>query len=123
MSNEKQSSLGKRTARPVDEASEFGQYHHKTMLKTEEIKRQIEGTTDKKEIKRLRNKISAYHSRLHKRMDVEQLKEQVDIRNKQIEVMLKVLQQDLPGDQLKNIMRRIKDEAPTINRQDSRQQQ
>ena len=93
------------------------------MLKTEEIKRQIEGTTDKKEIKRLRNKISAYHSRLHKRMDVEQLKEQVDIRNKQIEVMLKVLQQDLPGDQLKNIMRRIKDEAPTINRQDSRQQQ
>lgn len=89
------------------------------MQKTEAIKKQIQGTTDRKEIKRLRNKISAYHSRLHKRMDFEQLKEQVDIRNKQIEVMLKVLQQDLSGEQLKNIMRRIKDEAPTIKRQDS----
>ena len=54
-------------------------------------------------------------------MDVEQLKEQVDIRNKQIEVMLKVLQQDLPDTQLRNIMRRIKDEAPTIKKQDSKQ--
>ena len=60
--------------------------------------------------------ISAYGSRLHKREDVEQLKEQVDIRNKQIGIMLKVLQQDLPAHQLSNILRRIKDETPTINR-------
>lgn len=70
--------------------------------------------TDKREIKRLRNKISAYRSRLHKRMDVEQLKEQVEIRNKQIQIMINVLRQELPEDKLQNIMGRIKNETPSI---------
>ena len=112
-------SPGSKRPRPASPRAEFSKYYAKTLKKIEEIKKKIKGTTDKKEIKRLKNMISAYGSRLHKREDVEQLKEQVDIRNKQIGVMLKVLQQDLPAHQLSNILRRIKEETPTINRQAS----
>jgi len=83
------SSLGKR-ARPVLN-NEFNDYHAKTQKKITEIKKKIESTSDKKEKKRLKNMISAYASRLHKREDIEQLKEQVSIRNKQIQIMVKVL--------------------------------
>ena len=73
-------SLGKRL-RPSSPKTEFSKYHAKTLKKIEDIKKKIKGTTDKKEIKRLKNMISAYGSRLHKREDVELLKEQIDIRN------------------------------------------
>ena len=76
--------------------------------------------TDKKKKKTLNNKISAYKSRLHKRMDNEQLKQQIDIRNKQIQIMIKVLRQELPEDKLQNIMGRIKNETPSIQRQGSK---
>ena len=73
-------SLAKRL-RPASPKTEFSKYYAKTAKKIEDIKKKIKGTTDKKEIKRLKNMISAYGSRLHKREDVELLKEQVDIRN------------------------------------------
>ena len=95
---------------------EFSQYYIKTQQKIAEIKQKIRNTSDKKEIKRYKNMISAYGSRLHKREDVEQLKEQVEIRNQQISVMLQVLKSDLPQHQYMDIVRRIRDETPTINR-------
>ena len=53
-------------------------------------------------------------------MDNEQLKQQIDIRNKQIQIMIKVLRQELPEDKLQNIMGRIKNETPSIQRQGSK---
>ena len=88
---ENDASPGSKRQRPSSPKTEFSKYYSKTLKKIEDIKQKIKNTTDKKEIKRLKNMISAYGSRLHKREDVEQLKEQVDIRNKQIGVMLKVL--------------------------------
>ena len=79
------------------------------IVSVEEIKEKIKKSTDKKEIKRYKNMISAYGSRLHKREDVEQLREQVSIRNQQISVMLQVLKQDLPQHQYMDIVRRIRD--------------
>ena len=57
--------------------------------------------------------ISAYGSRLHKRGDVEQLKEQVSLRNNQMGVMLKVLQEEIPASQLMIILKRIRSETPS----------
>ena len=105
---------GKRPRNVLPE-TEFSQYYIKTQQKIAEIKQKIKNTTDKKEIKRYKNMISAYGSRLHKREDVEQLKEQVEIRNQQISVMLQVLKSDLPQHQYMDIVRRIRDQTPTIN--------
>ena len=99
---------GKRPRNVLPE-TEFSQYCIKTQQKIAEIKQKIRNTSDKKEIKRYKNMISAYGSRLHKREDVEQLREQVSIRNQQISVMLQVLKQDLPQHQYMDIVRRIRD--------------
>ena len=67
--------------RPCSPENEFEKYHANTLGKIEELKRKIKVCTDKKEIKRCKNMISAYRSRLHKREDIEQLKEDLNQRN------------------------------------------
>lgn len=53
--------------------------------------------------------ISAYSSRLNKREDVEQLREQVCVRDKQIQTMMSVLEHNLPRDKLSGILSKIRE--------------
>ena len=55
----------------AENGDDFGQYHARTLQKIQELREQIKVCSDKKQTKRLKNMISAYKSRLHKRSDVE----------------------------------------------------
>ena len=82
--------LGKR--RRGRRQSDFETYKAQTMAKIEEIEdkmKEVQGTA--KETKRLKNMISAYESRLLKRARNEDLTEHLDIRNAQIQSILKIL--------------------------------
>ena len=61
--------------------NDLEQYVEKTQKTIDDLARRIEASKDKKEIKRLRNMISAYESRLNKRETVEQLRSQIELRN------------------------------------------
>lgn len=61
--------------------NDLEQYVEKTQKTIDDLARRIEASKDKKEIKRLRNMISAYESRLNKRETVEQLRQQIELRN------------------------------------------
>lgn len=96
----------------IEDMSDFTKFHGKTLRKIEEIKMKIKNTYDKKEIKRLKNMISAYVSRLHKRETVQQLKEQVFLRDQQMAAILKVLQEEIPVNMMTNVLKRIRRETP-----------
>lgn len=58
--------------------------------------------------------ISAYESRLIKRAKSEDLSELLEIRNLQVQTIIRILKQELPEMQFIRIVRRIKDEAPRM---------
>ena len=82
--------LGKR--RRGRRQSDFESYKTQTMNKIEEIEAKMkEAVGEPKETKRLKNMISAYESRLLKRAKNEDLTEHLEIRNKQVQSIVKIL--------------------------------
>ena len=94
--------------------NDLDQYVEKTQKTIDDLAKRIEASKDKKEIKRLRNMISAYESRLNKRETVEQLRSQIELRNQQVAVMLKVMKQELTPEMLNTCLRRIRLETPKM---------
>lgn len=56
---------------------------------------QING--DEKEVKRLKNMMSAYESRLVKRAKQEDTQAQIDVRTQQLQTILKILYEEVPS--------------------------
>ena len=67
------------------------------MDKIEELDEKIRTSVEKtpKELKRLKNMVSAYESRLVKRATMEDLREQLEIRNEQVKTILKIMKEEL----------------------------
>jgi len=112
--------LGKR--RRGRKESSFGNYNDTTRNTISQIEKKIDllekaGVKDKKttkEIKRLKNMISAYESRLLKRAISEDLRAQVETRNKQIATIMSILKQELNSSDLTRVTRRIIRETPKM---------
>ena len=85
--------LGKR--RRGRTKSDFETYKSQTMDKIEELDEKIRTSVEKtpKELKRLKNMVSAYESRLVKRATMEDLREQLEIRNEQVKTILKIMKE------------------------------
>ena len=60
--------------------------------------------------------VSAYESRLHRRETVEQLRQQIDLRNQQILQMLKVMKEELHPEDQQRLYRRIREETPQMKK-------
>ena len=73
------------------------------MEKIEELDQKIrEPKKTAKELKRLKNMVSAYESRLVKRATTEDLREQLEVRNLQVKTILSILKEELmPKESLK----------------------
>lgn len=67
-----------------------------------------------KELKRLKNMVSAYESRLVKRATTEDLHEQLEVRNTQVKAILKILSDELLPCDLMRITKRIYQETPQM---------
>ena len=105
--------LGKR--RRGRRQSDFETYKSQTMEKIEELDQKIrEPKKSAKELKRLKNMVSAYESRLVKRATTEDLREQLEVRNQQVKTILSILKQELLPNDLKRVIRRIHNETPKM---------
>ena len=90
-------------------------YRTKIVAKIEDIKAKLDKSVDKLETLRLKNMLSAYSCRLQKREEVEELKEELDLRNELVSRVLRVCQQQLPTDQLVDVLRHMKEQTPTMS--------
>ena len=75
--------------------------------------------TKHSDIKRLKNQISAYQSRLVQRAQLEDINAQLEVRKAQLERIVDVLQKELDESTLSRVMGRIKKETPELNRANS----
>ena len=84
------------------------------MDKIEELDEKIRTSVEKtpKELKRLKNMVSAYESRLVKRATMEDLREQLEIRNEQVKTILKIMKEELAHHDLVRVISRIRKETP-----------
>ena len=106
--------LGKR--RRGRTKSDFETYKSQTMDKIEELDEKIRTSVEKtpKELKRLKNMVSAYESRLVKRATMEDLREQLEIRNEQVKTILKIMKEELEHHDLVRVISRIRKETPQM---------
>ena len=109
--------LGKR--RRGRKESDFKTYQQTTRDKINELQGQIvkaEAQDNIKDVKRFKNMISAYESRLLKRAKVEDIQDQLNVRTAQLQSILMVIRRELDPDLLQRITDVIKAESPKMVR-------
>ena len=102
--------------------SAFDTYNQTTRNTISELEKKIadlekQPKKDKKtnsEIKRLKNMVSAYESRLLKRAIKEDLRAQVDTQNQQIACIMSIIKQELTSADLLRVTQRIINETPAM---------
>ena len=78
--------------------------------------KEAEQAGNAKDVKRFKNMISAYESRLLKRARVEDISDQLNVRTQQLQSILKILQRELTPRDLIQVTDCIKHEAPQMVR-------
>ena len=68
---------------------------------------QLDKVKDKVQIKKLRNKISAYESRIGNRSTRKDLEVKLERRKLQLGITFRVLQEELPDDLLQRVLQKI----------------
>ena len=85
-------------------------YKTKSLNKIEELKQRIAKETDPDSIKKLKNQISSYESRLLKRAQLEEQKVQLNSKDSKMDRFVDILREELTGRDFKRIMKRIDEE-------------
>ena len=109
----------RRRGRKESQFATYNQTTRKTIKDLEEKIEVLEKTQkkDKKtssEVKRLKNMVSAYESRLLKRAIKEDLRAQVDTQNAQITSIMNIIKQELSTVDLHRVSQRIINETPAM---------
>ena len=85
----------------------FNKLEGNAIVTIAKLEAQIENSTNHKEKMNLKNKLSAYRSRLQKNAKSKQQEDLLNLRNVQIEIMLGTLKQELTAERYERIFSRM----------------
>lgn len=86
----------------------FNKLEGNAIVTIAKLENQIENSQDHREKMQLKNKLSAYKSRLQKNAKSKQQEDLLNLRNLQIEIMLSTLKQELTSEKYEKIFSRLK---------------